>query len=437
MSSNKLSNTKILAFFGLILLCCVLFSLHKHRTVEQNNFRTELWADRAGYYIYLPSTFIYAFSANKINPELELSTGGGFKVNQDQKIETKYTYGVALMEAPFFLVADLITAVDGRYPRDGFSFYYRKLIDISGSFYFVFGLFFLFLVLRKLFLFNDLFFLLILGLIGFGTNLYYYGLIEGGMSHIYSFFLSSLLIYLTLRFLNKPQMVRYKFLLFITIALISLIRPINILFVGTIIFLNVESRREVVERLRLFFNVKSILLFLLAFLIIWLPQFLYWRYLSGHFILYSYNSENFDHLLSPRILEVLFSPNNGLLPYSLLFIFIFPALIFYAKSKPYFGGYVLLVFLLLVYLTASWHDWTFGCSYGMRNSVEYLSLFLIPFIYLIGKIWYRKEAIYITLKGSIILILLISFKLGYHYAGCYFDGNWNWEGYLNYLTYPL
>jgi len=71
-------------------------SLYRHKDIDSNSFRTEIWADRAGYYVYLPTTFIYNFSTEKFSENIESKTGEGFVVNKEKnRIETKYTYGVA------------------------------------------------------------------------------------------------------------------------------------------------------------------------------------------------------------------------------------------------------------------------------------------------------------------------------------------------------
>jgi hypothetical protein len=39
---------------------------------------------------------------------------------EDGKIKTKYTYGVALLQLPFFIIADAISFISNDVPRDGF-----------------------------------------------------------------------------------------------------------------------------------------------------------------------------------------------------------------------------------------------------------------------------------------------------------------------------
>jgi hypothetical protein len=117
---------------------------------------------------------------------------------EENRVETKYTYGVALLQLPFFLIADGITVVSGEFPRDGFSYYYQKAINFAAAFYLSLGLFILFLALKVYFNYKNKIVFATLVALFLGTNLYYYGIIETGMSHIYSFFLFSCLIYLVI-----------------------------------------------------------------------------------------------------------------------------------------------------------------------------------------------------------------------------------------------
>jgi len=67
---------------------------------KANKYPSKLfWSDMEGYYIYLPATFIYGgFDQVKVADKEYLKPFS----ETNPKIYTKYTCGVALMEAPFF-----------------------------------------------------------------------------------------------------------------------------------------------------------------------------------------------------------------------------------------------------------------------------------------------------------------------------------------------
>jgi hypothetical protein len=172
--------------------------------------------------------------------------------------------------------------------------------------------------------------------------------------------------------------------------------------------------------------------------LIFVPQFIYWKYSYGSFFIYSYENENFSNLLSPKVIEVVFSPNNGLLPYSLAFIGVLIGIILLLKDKLFDAVKYVIILLLLIYLTASWHDWRFGCGIGMRNMVEYYSALSFPLAMFINYLYSLKN---FWIKASLFICIcifsMISFKVNYHYYGCYFGNTWDWTDYLKILQYPL
>ncbi len=428
--------TIILVLF-FILFCCL--SLYRHKNVEADSFRTEIWADRAGYYVYLPSLFLYDLSSEKFPENIEAKTGKGFYLNKKRNIiETKYTYGVALLQLPFFLMADGITVLYGNTQRNGFSFFYQKALNFVAVFYLTLGLYLLFLSLKIYFKYSNKVIFITLGILFFGTNLYYYGVIETGMSHIYSFFLFSGMLYLVTHKLKFRNNLYFFTLLGVTSGLIVLIRPTNIIFIILPLIWDVNSVNQMIQRIKKLLNPSILLIWFLSWLAVFIPQFIYWEYSSGKILSYSYGNESFSNALSPKILEVLFSPNNGLFPYSLVSIFILIGIAIFWKSNKSLSLYSSFVFLLIVYITASWHDWRFGCGAGMRNMVEYYSLFSFPLAVTVNKfLTLNKPVIKLSIFALIGFLVLVSFKVNYHFFGCYFSGMWDWTDYFKYLLYPL
>ncbi|MDZ4757174.1 MAG: hypothetical protein SGJ10_03415 [Bacteroidota bacterium] len=43
-----------------------LLSLNRHSKAVLYSFTSEIWADRAGYFVYMPATFIYNWDADKL-----------------------------------------------------------------------------------------------------------------------------------------------------------------------------------------------------------------------------------------------------------------------------------------------------------------------------------------------------------------------------------
>lgn len=98
-------------FIVLVLIAGVRASMTPGRFIKGM-----IWSDAEGYYLYLPALFINGgFEDLAVRSEVQ------FPLFEDtNKRFTKYTYGVALMELPFFLLAHLIGSIMGE--ADGYSY---------------------------------------------------------------------------------------------------------------------------------------------------------------------------------------------------------------------------------------------------------------------------------------------------------------------------
>ena len=113
-------------------------------------------------------------------------------------------------------------------------------------------------------------------------------------------------------------------------------------------------------------------------------------------------------------------------------------IVLYIKKESIIGLYYLTVFIILCYLTASWHDWKFGCGDGMRNMVEYYSLFSFPLCFVINKINSINSKLFKYAIWTLISLLVVtSLKVNYHYYGCYFEDTWDWSQFIDTLIYPI
>ena len=229
----------------------LFLALNMHSHSGLYNYHSEICADKAGYYIYSPTAFIYHFDASLIPDSIVEKTGNGFQIDKiNNKILTKYTYGVALLQAPFFLAAHILAKPMG-YEPTGFSGIYQKMVNVASVFYFIIGLFFLFKVLKKYYSINVS--ILSLSFIAIGTNLFYYTINESGMSHIYSFSLFSILLFLIPSFDPlKTNRIISGIIGGALISLIILIRPTNILFIGAAFFFSPDKKNH----LTYFFNFR-------------------------------------------------------------------------------------------------------------------------------------------------------------------------------------
>ena len=98
-------------------------------------------SDKAGYYVYLPALFLYEFNSSKFPTKVDSLTGDGFHLNlKNNKVQSKYPVGVAVLVSPFFILAHAYSVLTDKV-ADGFSIPYQNAIDIAGVFYLLLCLF--------------------------------------------------------------------------------------------------------------------------------------------------------------------------------------------------------------------------------------------------------------------------------------------------------
>lgn len=431
MGKNKFYR---ILFSTLILGVLIFLAFNKHSKPKYFTYQSVIWADRAGYNVYLPATFNYHFDAKLFPDSMDVKTGSGYQLDLETgKVKTKYTYGVALLQLPFYIVANSL-APSLNMKQNGYSPIYFSALYLAAVFYLFLGMIFLRKFLR--FSFSRSTVNIAISVLFLGTNLYYYSLEESGMSHVYSFFLFSFFLFVIRKTSYLQKAKAWEFVIFgLTASLIVLIRPTNLLFLSVFFFLDIKHLKEVLNRIKSLFSIRQILFIFFPVFIVWIPQLVYWEYLTGNLFLYSYGQEGFNWL-NPKFIYTWFSTNNGLFLYTpMYFIFLF-GLVKMMKSEFSNGVFLLSLFLVISYVFSSWWSWTFGCGFGARSYVEYLSVFVIGLCYLLetrGKNVWLSRFIFPVL----VVIVALNLKMIYSYDMCFFgDGAWDWRTYFNYIAGP-
>lgn len=419
--------------FGSILLfgACIFLSLNWHSHFKKFNYHSEIWADRAGYHVYLPAAFDYHFDPEAFPKGIDVRTGNGFHLDSiPGKVITKYPCGEALLRVPFYLIGKWVRPAND--PNGaGFTLVDHAMVDIAASFYGVLGLLLLFLVLEERV--RETVALATVLAILTGTNLLFYLIGNPGMSHVYSFFLFAAFIFIYEKSIHRKAYAANNLFLGLLAGLILVTRPTNILFIPLAVSVTATSWSEVKERIKHLLNIRSVLPFLLGAFIACLPQMAYWQYAFGTPIKWSYGEEGFINYLSPNFIPFLFAPANGLFPYSPLILFILNIGIFYRKETRVSIGTGWLAFLLVSYISASWFAWGFGCGFGSRNFVEYGALFAFPLASLLNL---RSKGHHV-IAFMVLACCLYTVKLTYSSAVCWFGSDWDWNMYFNFLVGPF
>ncbi|MEO8590301.1 MAG: hypothetical protein ABI432_13085 [Flavobacteriales bacterium] len=389
--------------------------------VPLDDWKTDLKADAAGYYIYLPGLFHHGMHAATVSDSLVALGGYGFEVDRERdRIVTKYTYGTALLELPFFLVAE---AIEGFGATDGWTRTHHQAIEVSGIFYWTAGLLLIALALRRWWPSTIGIALLVLVGIAFGTNTFYYAFRSAGYSHIYSFFLVAVGLYAIYADRGGPMRRWLRWVFVIANALIVLIRPIDAMAVLALMLLLLIERPALFRSLRLYAEQ-----FVAAALVV-LPQLFYWKFVHGSWVVYSYGDEGFSAWASPHWKEVLLAPMNGLNPHAPLFALLVPGLVVMARHDKRTTWVVGGVVLVALYSIASWWQWYFGCSYGMRPMVQYTPFLAMGLWALFS--WARAR-VPMWLHGAVPLLVLLCFvnyRAMLQYGCCYDGEAWDWIPY--------
>ncbi len=412
IQSFTLKNGLWFALGGLLLF----MSLNYHAKAKPFTYQSQIWSDKAGYNIYLPLLFIYGNDASALPDSIVQKTGEGFSIDtSNNTVVTKYTSGVAILQTPFFLTAHFLAKISGD-ETTGFSSKYQKTIDFASVFYCVLGLFLLYKILVK----RHSKKLASISLIAvlFGSNLLYYSIDETGMSHVYSFFLFALFLYLLDKtaFLHKSS---WRQLVFIglTLGLITLIRPINLLIFSAYFFWDLNPSNSLKDRFSRLFQFKTTILLSLSFILVLIPQLIYWKISFGDWFVYSYGKETFD-FLHPEFLTVLFSAKQGVFIYGTILLLSVIWSVRLALQKNTNGIFYTILFLLIAYITASWHDPSFGCSFGARNLVEYQAVFVMPLLAFFNFIQQKKKGLQIVFSALMTVLIAINVLMVYGYGGC-------------------
>ena len=332
---------------------------------NQTNF---VW-DVANYYSYLPAKFC---NHNSFNFE------SGMQVYlpdspKGEKIP-KVTYGMSILYSPFFALAYKI-AINQNSPRDGFSEPFRTCMHWCGILYGLFGLIFLRKFLLKFF--NEITVAITLAICFFGTNLFYYTMGNSEMSHSHLFFLLSAFLLATYNWHQSATWLK-TFAIGLLLGIISLIRPTEILIVLIFIFWSVSGFAEVKTQIAKFWKYKLHILAMFAIIILlWIPQFLFWKERTGHYFFFSYGDEKF-FWGDPQIINVLFSYRKGWLTYSPLIWFVFIGFFFMKDEVKKLRPLVITLLVINVYMLSCWWDWFFGGGFGARGFTQHIAFLSLP-----------------------------------------------------------
>lgn len=397
-----------------VLLCCATLLILRISAPPQ---RALTW-DVFGYYLYLPALVIHDDIAlqdpawlNELMERYEPSATLYQLVDvPDGKRVIKYGAGMAVLYAPFFLIAHVSAPLLG-FPADGLSPPYPYMVAFGCLLYALLGLF----VLRKVLLrfFSDAWTALLVLLIVLGTNYLQLTAWDGTLlTHTPLFLLYGLLLWATLEWHARPR-VRTALLLGAMAGLITLVRPSEaVCLLIPLLWLPTgpngwEQKRALLRR-----HFGQVVLAALACIAAASPQLFYWHAVTGDWIFYSYVNpgEGFD-FFPPHIKDFLFSFRKGWLLYTPLMVLALAGVpLLWRKRREAFRA-VLLFLLADLWVISAWSCWWYaGGSFSSRSLVPAYVVLAIPLGTCLQAIFSRKALHWPFGIGIGLLVLLNLFQ---------------------------
>jgi hypothetical protein len=354
--------------------------------------------DVFGYYLYLPAAFIHhdiglqdhAWLDSVMKQYEPSATLYQLVDGPDGNRVIKYSAGMAVLYAPFFLIAHGTAHLLG-YPADGFSPPYQYILAFGCLLYALLGLF----VFRKVLLhyFSDNWTALLLLLVVFGTNFLQLTAWDGTLlTHTPLFLLYAVLLWTTIRWHEQPRP-RTALLLGATAGLITLVRPSEgVSLLIPLLWLPKGEQGWKQKWVQLRTHSGQIAAAAAAFIIAASPQLFYWHAVTGHWIFYSYLNpgEGFD-FLPPHLQDFLFSYRKGWLLYTPVMLLALAGIpVLWRQHRETFWA-ILLFLVADLWVISAWSTWWYaGGSFSSRSLVPAYTVLAIPLGVFLQTLWHHK-----------------------------------------------
>ena len=408
---NYLKTTNSLsAWLCLLLIAAIVFFRFVYPPVNILSW------DVFGYYLYLPATFIYhdlrledlSWVTALVDKYQSTSTLYQLYQVQDSFWVIKEGIGLAILNAPAFFISHLYCLVTGL-PADGFSLPYQYGFAISGLAYAFIGVF----MLRKILLeyFDDTLTSILLILVVAGTNYFQMTAFEGFLTHNYLFTLYTFIIWCSLKW-HREQKSWQAICLGLSMGLAVAVRPSEMVCILIPLFWGIYNNETLIRKWQLVkMHWPHLLILVVAVFLGGLPQMAYWKYVTGHWIYYTYQNpgEGLD-LWSPYTLQFLFSFRKGWLIYTPLVVFAIAGHYeLLRKNRELFTSFVI-YFGINLWIISSWTAWWYGGgSYSQRAMLPSYVLLSITLGYFLE--WVRSSSKTLKIAFSVIFLLIVMLNI--------------------------
>jgi len=339
-----------------------------------------------------------------------------------------FPLGYALLSQPFFFISNITTTASNSFfgtslSADGYKGLFGFIVPFGTIIYGLIGIYFAYKLLREFY--EPSMASLSVNVLLLSSSLLWYITGHVTMTHVHSFTVLTILIYLVMPLFKKDCQIistaRYAGIgLFSALAILMRLQNAIFLLIPIIgIFMNFYATRSTVLRQNVGLLIK-IGVCILSFIIAFIPQLLYWKVYRGHWFVNPY-SDLTDISFYPsqlHVFDTLFSTNHGLFLWNpITLISIIGIVLLFFRSK----GYLLLLsilslcFMLNLYIIASYFDFSMANSFGNRGFDGSTLFFAIGFAEILHRLWFNK--IYVGILCAVLIVWNFQLLLQQRYFG--------------------
>ncbi len=289
----------------------------------------------------------------------------------------KFPIGTAICELPFFAAAHVYMLIFDPESAVGFGGAYEIAIGVCGIFYFCLGFLFLYATLKKLY--NKKAAFLSCMCLMLGTPIIYYGTKYASFSHIYTFAVTAIFLYLC-SIIDEARDERViSFVMGICAGMLFLIRNVNVMFVAIYVLMYLGVRDKFMPHLKKMFSPSRLPYNIAGGIITITPQLMHWHRVLGSWLPNTYSDESFIYWNAPKLMSVWFSDAKGYFIFAPMMLLSVLGFFFMAKTKGkmHFAG-SLFLFCFESYMTAAWWCWWMGGVYSIRSFVDITAFMALP-----------------------------------------------------------
>ncbi|MEI6455906.1 MAG: hypothetical protein WCO93_06420 [bacterium] len=382
--------------------------------------------DVFGYYLYLPAIFIHHDLGirdftwvqqllDTYHPTISFyqayqGPGGDYIM--------KYPVGLSILFSPFFFIGHIYAGLSGL-PQDGLSLPYQVSLAMGCLVYAIVGLWIFRKILNRYF--SDTVSALVMVVTVLGTNYFELTAYDGAMPHNFLFTIYAFIVWLTIRWHEKPAW-RFAIPLGLLCGLAILVRPTAGIIVMVPLLWNIFGKGSLLEKVNLVRkHLFQVLVMILCLILVLGIQLLYWKIHSGNWIYYSYEKGEELQWISRHLWKVLFSYKKGWLVYTPVMIFAILGFINLWKNIRDLLLPVIVFFVINLLVISSWPTWWYGGSFSQRPLMEAYVLLAFPMGAFIDWLLTRRLVIKIPVFIVITFFILLNLFQTWQYMNFILD----------------